>query len=33
MGDAARKKAEREFDRNIVMKAYLEAVGRLALEK
>ena len=26
MGDAAREKAEREFDRNIVVKAYLEAI-------
>jgi len=29
MGDAAREKAEREFDRNIVVKAYLEAVYSL----
>jgi galacturonosyltransferase len=29
MGDAAREKAEREFDRNIVIKAYLEAVDSL----
>lgn len=26
MGDAAREKAEREFDRNIVIKAYLKAI-------
>ena len=29
MGDAAREKAEREFDRNIVIKAYLDAVEQL----
>jgi galacturonosyltransferase len=29
MGDAAREKAEREFDRNIVIKAYLEAVDNI----
>jgi len=29
MGDAARKKAEREFDRNIVVKAYLEETDKL----
>ena len=29
MGDAAREKAEREFDRNIVVKAYLEAVEKV----
>lgn len=29
MGDAAREKAEREFDRNIVVKAYLEAIAEI----
>lgn len=29
MGDAAREKAEREFDRNIVVKAYLEEIGKV----
>ena len=29
MGDAAREKAEREFDRNIVIKAYLEVVDNI----
>ena len=29
MGDVAREKAEREFDRNIVIKAYLEAVDNI----
>lgn len=29
MGDAAREKAEREFDRNIVVKAYLDAVAKI----
>ena len=29
MGDAAREKAEREFDRNIVTKAYLDAVKKI----
>lgn len=30
MGDAARKKAEREFDRNIVVKAYLDEIKSIA---
>ena len=29
MGDAAREKAEREFDRNIVVKAYLDAIAEI----
>ena len=29
MGDAAREKAEREFDRNIIVKAYLEAIAEI----
>ena len=30
MGDAAREKAEREFDRNIVVKAYLDEINSIA---
>ena len=29
MGDAAREKVEREFNRNIVVRAYLDAVGKI----
>ena len=29
MGDAAREKAEREFDRNIVVQAYLDEITKL----